>query len=129
MAQTVAPVVNNANLEMDANQTENYARLIFKWQVPRSDRIKAKQMSSLLELELPATTNADPAVLKTRAGEFVVGSALSADKKTLRLALAHDVRVEISKHGNYDVVDLVLKGRPSPGKFNPNKKETQKVSV
>ena len=128
MAQTVAPVVNNANLEMDANQTENYARLIFKWQVPRSDRIKAKQMSSLLELELPATTNADPAVLKTRAGEFVVGSALSADKKTLRLALAHDVRVEISKHGNYDVVDLVLKGRPSPGKFNPNKKETQKVS-
>lgn len=131
MAQSAAPIVNNntSNLQLDANQTDNYARLIFKWKTPKNNRIKIRRFPSVVELQLPVMTDANPQVLQSKAGDFVVGSNLSANKQTLRLALAKKVRIETSKVGNYEIVDLIENGKPSPKRFDPNHREASKPNL
>ena len=123
-----ASAASNKIIVFDSVERENYARILLKWakNIPSPSRINVR--GSLLEVTMPIPVNADPASIKNNAPSYVVAAALSADKKTLRIALAKQVRVSRSKDGEIESIDLYNPDSPAPPSYSRNEATTEQVA-
>ncbi|MBN8648245.1 MAG: hypothetical protein J0L55_09845 [Caulobacterales bacterium] len=112
----------------DAVERDNYARILLKWakNIPSPSRINVR--GSLLEVTMPIPVNADPGSIKSNAPSYVVAAALSADKKTLRIALSKQVRVSRSKDGEIESIDLYNPDSPAPPSYSRNEAVQEHVA-
>lgn len=108
----------SANATLRGYETEDYSRLIIDWAKVLKSKSRIKLQPSLLTISLPVAINADVTGFKAMAPHFVVGAALSADKKTIRLALAKDVRAQINYHDGSESIDLISPNASSPPQFD-----------
>lgn len=115
-----APASTNANqnLSLKASESEGYARILLEWPKIGKTPTKASLKGSLLTLTMPMAVNVDPMVLKQSAPSFIVGAALSKDKKIIRLALSKDVKLQKNTEENIEAFDLILPNSENPKPFS-----------
>ena len=114
-AQTTAPapaVAQAPNIKLDASETPEYARVLLEWPILHADS-RTSVNGAMVIIQLANAINVDPIALKTKAPNFIVGAAISKDKKTIRLALTKPVHIVHSRDGNTEAIDLVNQGAPS----------------
>lgn len=118
----------NQNLSLKAIENESYARILLEWPKLGKNPTKASLKGSLLTLTMPMAVNTDPMVLKQSAPAFIVGAALSADKKIIRLALSKDVVLQKNTEDNIEAFDLVLPNANPPEPFSKHEKPHEENS-
>lgn len=120
MAQNAPPPAQKSestSASLRAYETSDYSRLIIDWAKMPKSKTRIKLQPSLLTISLPVALNIDVSTFKNSAPHFIVGAALSSDKKTIRLALSKDVRAEINSHDGSEAIDLILPNSASPPQF------------
>ncbi len=121
-SQTAAPAgtqaqpntASESNLALSASQAETYARLMLRWPAGASLSATSAVNSGLALIRLPRPLELDVSVFARSAPQFVAGAALSADKRTIRVALVQNVRLVSSRVGDTQVFDLVQPDAPNP---------------
>ncbi len=117
-APPTAQKTESANAKLRGYETADYSRLIIDWGKTPKSKARIKLQPSLLTITLPIAINADVSAFKAAAPHYVVGASLSADKKTIRLALSKDVRAEIKYHDGSEAIDLINPNSSQPPEFD-----------
>jgi tetratricopeptide (TPR) repeat protein len=103
---------------LSGSQQPTYARLLISWPKGTPATATAAIGSGLMLIRLPRATDIDPMIFSRAAPGFVGGAALSADKRTIRLALVQGARVVAGRDGDTQSFDLVLSDAPNPEPFS-----------
>jgi hypothetical protein len=106
-----------AGVELSASQSQTYARLKIKWPVGAAFEANGALNSGLVLIRLPRPLDVDPSVFTRSAPQFVAGAALSADKRTIRVALVQGARLVQGRSGDTQAFDLVQLDAPNPPAF------------
>ena len=96
-----------SGIVLSARQTATYGRLLIKWPAGARFEASAAINSGMAVIRLPRPSEVDPSVFARSAPQFVAGAALSADKRTIRIALVQAARVVPSRDGDTQAFDLV----------------------
>jgi hypothetical protein len=104
-------------VELSASQTPTYARLKIKWPAGSTIEASGAINSGLALIRLPYPTQIDPSIFARSAPQFVAGAALSADKRTIRVALVQAARLVPGRSGDSQSFDLVKPDAPDPPAF------------
>lgn len=117
---TAAPATTaaSANIRFTAKETDSYARLLLNWSGANSSETRAVINGPLLIISSSKPMTGNPSVLKDQAPSFIAAVALSADKKTIRIALTKNVRIVRSKEGATEAIDLVMDGAGDPPPYS-----------
>lgn len=123
--QTTAPNATKAatvpagmtGVELSASQTQAYARLKIKWPAGSTLEATGAINSGLALIRLPYPTQIDPSIFARAAPQFVAGAALSADKRTIRVALVQAARLVPGRSGQTQSFDLVVPDASDPPAF------------
>lgn len=100
---------------LDAAQGGDRARLVLTWPAGVAQlEARASLGGSLLLIRLPRALDVDPAVLAAKAPDWVAAAALSADRRTIRIALVQGVRVVSSRDGAVQAFDILADGAADP---------------
>lgn len=111
---TLAPTLGMDGVTLSGSQTETYGRLIINWPTGTQFIASAAVNSGIALIRLPRAVNIDPSTFSNRAPQFVAAAALSADKRTIRLAMVQNVRIVQSQNGASQAIDLVLPDAADP---------------
>ncbi|MEN9856643.1 MAG: hypothetical protein RLZZ157_1769, partial [Pseudomonadota bacterium] len=104
--------------QVSATQSQNSARLLFKWPKNVGVTMEPVTGNGIARVRLSHAVDFDPSVFAASAPQFVAAAALSADKRTLRLALVQPVRLAQSAYGGASALDLILPDAPTPEPVN-----------
>lgn len=100
---------------LDAAQGADHARLVLTWPAGVAQlEARASLGGSLLLVRLPRALDVDPAVFTAKAPDWVAAAALSADRRTIRIALVQGVRVVSSRDGAVQAFDILADGAGDP---------------
>ncbi|KAF0110447.1 MAG: hypothetical protein FD128_1767 [Hyphomonadaceae bacterium] len=119
-AKAAAPatpaVASGTALRFDGREYDTHARILLKWPNAQAARSRTSVNGSMGIINLPVGVNANANEIKNFAPNFIAAAALSADKKTIRLALSKNVRIVKSYDGNIESLDFVVENasRTSP---------------
>ena len=113
-AQATTSPAGMSGVVLSASQSQTYARLMIKWPAGANLEATAAINSGIALIRLPRPTQVDPTVFTRSAPQFIAGAALSADKRTIRLALVQAARVVASRAGNTQVFDLIQPDAANP---------------
>lgn len=105
-------------LVLAASQHQTYARLLMTSPPNMQANATASLGGGLVLIRLQRPSDIDPSVFARNAPEFVGGAALSADKRTIRLALVQGARLVESRDGDTQAFDIVLANAPDPAPFS-----------
>ena len=120
-AQNAAPAsatkaAEPANIKLNGSETQEFARVLLEWPELKQDS-RVSMNGAMAIIALPNPINVDPIALKSKAPNFIVAAALSADKKIIRLALTKNVRISRSRDGNTEAIDFVIEGAANPAPY------------
>jgi len=113
-----APAQTGAALRFDGREYETHARILLRWPSAQAARSRTSVNGSMGVITLPSAVNANVNELKNLAPNFIAAAALSADRRTVRLALSKNVRIVKSYDGNEESIDFVEGGAPDPAPYN-----------
>ncbi|GBF57435.1 hypothetical protein PbB2_01102 [Candidatus Phycosocius bacilliformis] len=101
---------------LSSSQQGTFARLLIKWPAGSNlaATIAATPNNGLAMIRLPRPIDADPSAFVKGAPDFIASAAMSADKRTIRLALLRPTRVETSQIDGVQAFDFVLSGASAP---------------
>ena len=117
------------------SQTPTYGRLIINWPAGTKFVASAAVNSGIALIRLPRAIDVDPSIYTNAAPQFVAAAALSADKRTIRLALVQNVRLVQSQNGSSQAFDLVLPDAQNPAPLGtapepqPIRRDTQEAAA
>lgn len=98
-----------------AAQGSEHARLVLTWpQGTGSLEAQASAGGSLALIRLPRATDLDVSGLATAAPDWIAAAALSADRRTVRIALVQAARIVSTRDGRVQAIDLVRPDAPDP---------------
>lgn len=100
---------------LDAAQGDGRARLVLTWPAGVAQlEARASLGGSLMLIRLPRALDVDPAVFSAKAPDWVAAAALSADRRTIRIALVQGTRVVSSRDGAVQAFDILTDGAADP---------------
>lgn len=100
---------------LDAGQGDGRARLVLTWPAGVAQlEARASLGGSLMLIRLPRALDVDPSVFSAKAPDWVAAAALSADRRTIRVALVQGVRVVSSRDGAVQAFDILADGAADP---------------
>jgi hypothetical protein len=105
---------------LSSSQDATYARLLIAWPAGTnlSATVVATPNNGLAMMRLPRAIEADPTAFAKGAPDFVASAALSADKRTIRVALLQPTRVVTNRVGTVQAFDFVMTNADAPPPFD-----------
>ena len=115
-AAKAPPAKGLAGVKLSATQNPTHARLLIEWPagINLSASATAPPNNGLAIIRLPRPIEADPRQFVAGAPDFLASAALSADKRTIRLALLQGTRIVESRFSNTQAFDFVKTDAPDP---------------
>lgn len=117
-AQAAANQPGMRGVVLSGMQTETYARLMIKWPAGTTIEANASLNGGMALIRSPRALEVDPAVFARSAPQFIAAAALSADKRTIRLALVQPVRIGSRRSGDTQAFDLIKPDADNPPAFS-----------
>jgi hypothetical protein len=99
---------------LSAIENPGYARLYVRLPAPDAQEVTATGNANIVILKFAEPVSVNPSVFAEQAPSFVAAAAMSADKRSIRIALMRPARLQNSKSGALLAFDLVAPDQPSP---------------